>query len=271
MVPVGEEWPWWLGSDLPEGHNHGNGHLSRTAIPGNSRNGKPSTCPTLIHAAHSELLMPAIKHRVISEPNFELGLGQSNIYSQKSFTSTTRASRTAGSSFYGSSYGGSYGSSQWSCAGSQRAHLTSKGNGKWWLEALEEEPGEHGEIKPAWICNFHVSEKRIYWKGLGYAKSTQGYLPHPEAERLRYASRSRPCVPDTSANNLPPLQAPMPKAKDELLDAGTYRDLTDRTATLRALTHQRGAKVKGLEKKVKRKLAQELNKRNTLLPTVDIW
>jgi len=63
----------------------------------------------------------------------------------------------------------------------------------------------------------------------------------------------------------------MPKAKDELLDAGTYRDLTDRTATLRALTHQRGAKVKGLEKKVKRKLAQELNKRNTLLPTVDIW
>eukprot|EP00976_Prorocentrum_cordatum_P041925 849578-Prorocentrum_minimum.AAC.1 len=64
------DWPWWLGG-LPSGHNHGNERLSKMAIPHMTRNGKPSTCPALIHAALSELTMPTIVHKVVSEPDFD--------------------------------------------------------------------------------------------------------------------------------------------------------------------------------------------------------
>jgi len=244
------EWPWWLGR-LPSGHNHGNERLSKMTIPHMTRNGKPSTCPALIHAALSELTMPTIKHKVVSEPDYDQ-YDRSNMFSQGSYRS--------GKS--GSTYLGSMASS--TVSSTRREKLCAgKGNGAWWLQSCMEEPGEKGEIKPSWISNFHVSEKRVHWKGLGYSKSTLGYYPHREAGKFRPPTRDRPSIPVENFPTLP--NAPMPKPKDAPLDTGQYRELTSRTATLRALSEECCAKANSLESTVNRKIVKEFgNKRKKL-------
>lgn len=198
--PGGPEYPWWLGN-VPTGHTSVT-VLSQNCHHSTSRYGKPSTSPGLISAQLSELNLPPVVHKVKSKdtPNYDV-LSRSG----KSIPQT--GERTA------------------------RLHCTTEN--KVWVKALENMPGDKGEIRPAWVANFHCSHGKVRRAGLTTSAAT-GYTPQP-------TGLLEPVVPE--GGRLHPLDAPKSMAKTQHLETEIYRELKGRTTTLNALRDSAESKI----------------------------